>query len=260
MQVEEKIIDNETCFLFSNGKKQQYLISTIDISFLINKFDFLFKITKNTEGNQMYSLCSKLSKQLIPEVKAGGKTFYGPADGLSNILFHEYIHTETFYANYVKKQNVSSSSEAYRELDKLIAVLYREQVKNYDPHALDYNGDRREPFNDWLIDSRSLLISKLSLTTKNAILLYYTGCVNLIQLRFPEVFTPDSKPPAPDSKLNNTFINMMKLVTALTDNDVTKNEEVRKTNLYEIMISLQQMRIQSDMVKEQIKKHQTHNS
>lgn len=244
MKVKEKVIKGEICFLFKHGRKNIYIISALDISFIIQKFDFLFQIKKDTGGNNTYTLRSRLTKNLIPEIKIGSEKFYGPSDGLTNLIFQEYIHTETLISKFNSTGDIAF-------LDKLIAVLYRPQSKDYNPDDANFSGDRREPFNDFIIDARASAVSKIDNTLKHAILMFYMGCTNHIQFLFKEVFTGNHGS-ADESK--NTFKNMMKLVTALTNNDVTKNEQVRKTYLYEVMIALQEMKIQSDKVKEDIEK------
>ena len=259
IKVEEKIIAGETCFVFKHNKKTVYIISAIDIAFIIKKLDWLFVIKKDSDGNEQYILNSKLSKQIIPEisftlpasfdklrmtVQEKIVKLYGPESGLSNIILQEYIHTETFFNKYQQTGDI-----AY--IDKLIAVLYRKQSKDYNPE--NNAGDRREEFNDYLIEKHSKLIKHVDADIKYAIILFYIGCNYHIQHLFPEVFKASAK--TESSKSNNTFMNMMKLVTALTGNDVTKNEQVRKTSLYEIFISLQEMRIQNDAINEQIEKY-----
>ncbi len=244
MKVKEKIIRGETCFLFRHGRKNIYIISAVDISFIIKKFDFLFQIRKDKDQKEICILRSRLTNNLIREIKVGSEKFYGPSDGLTNIIFQEYIHTETFISKFNSTGDIAF-------LDKFIAVLYRPQSKDYNPVYANFNGDRREPFNDFIIDTRAATVGKIDIALRHAILLFYMGCINHIQFLFKEVFTGNYGS-ADESK--NTFKNMLKLVTALTNNDVTKNEQVRKTYLYEVMISLQEMKIQSDKVKEEIEK------
>ena len=250
MTIEERILEGETCFFFKEGKKNIYILAAVDISYIIQKFDFLFKISKEkstdtavSEPLEVYALHSRLTKSIIPYITVAGTKFYGPADGLSNILFQEYIHTETFMSKYSDTGDITF-------LDKIIAVLYRPQVDNYDPENIFYQGDRRELFNDFIINKRAALISKVDINLKYAIYLFYTGCINHIQKLFKEVFTATSN--QEPATRNNTFLSMMKLVTALTQNDVTKNEQVRKTYLYEVMITLQEMMIQRSKMKEEI--------
>lgn len=242
MHIQERYINNEWCFYFRIGKKVVYILSSLDIACLLYKFDFLFVKNKDEEGNIQYQFNSHLTKNLIPSFKINGVEYFGPADSLTNLLFHEYIFAETNLVEHSKTQN-----EKY--LDALIAVLWREQDENYNPNDITFTGDRRKPFNDFQVDARAKAISKLDKVTKQAILFFYDGCRNYLRVKFKEVFEGAGSGDSIDA-----FSGFMKLVTALTNNDITKNEQVRKSYLYEVMVSLQEMKIQANAMKEQMEK------
>ena len=240
--IEERYVGDEVLFYFKKGKKTIYILSNIDIACILYKFDFLFLKKEYPDGNIQYQFNSHLTKNLIPEIKINGITYYGPADSLTNILFHEYIVTETNLVNYYQTQDE-------KFLNNLIAALYREEDPQYNPTDIAFSGDRRKPFNDFQIEARANAISKLDPKIKQAILFFYDGCRNYLKICFPEVFEGSGS-----GDNENIFKLFMKLVTALTNNDITKNEQVRKSYLYEVMISLQEMKIQSNKIKEDIEK------
>jgi hypothetical protein len=242
LQVQERTLDGELCFFFRIGRKTIYILSAIDIACLIDRFDFLFVSKKDADGNIQFQFNSRLTKNLITSFKLNGQEFFGPADSLTNILFHEYIFAETYLVEYSKTQ-------IDKYLDMLIAVLWREQDPKYNPEDISFNGDRRKPFNDFQVEARAKAISKLDKATKQAILFFYDGCRNYLRVKFKEVFEG-----AGSGENIDAFSGFMKLVTALTNNDITKNEHVRKSYMYEVMISLQEMKTQADAMQKQMEK------
>lgn len=242
----EQVVDGETCFYFRDKKhKAIYLFSATDIAFIANKLDFLFKVKTEktpTGEKELWLLDTKLTKNIISNIRVKLNTLYGPADGLSNILFQEWIHTETYYIDFCKTND-------FTLLDKLIAVLYRPEVGNFDNDDVQYTGDRRDSFNDFLIDKRAAIISQLPQSIKYSLFLFYTGCRNHIHQMFKEVFSGSVS-----GEEQNTFKNMMIIVNSLANNDVTKNEKIRKTYLYEVMFALQQICINNKKLEELYKK------
>lgn len=222
----------EMLFWFKNGSKR-YLISASDFVFISQKLQFLF--TKKTEeGIDKYYLDSSLTKQLIPSIKIGNKEYFGPADALTNLIFEEYIHTETFLARFRQ-----TKKEEY--LHKLIAVLYR-PGSGIQRNSPNYKGDLREPFNDYLTDHYSRNMTRLPDAMKEAILIFYSGCKEFIVKKFKEAFYGKASS-------EDIFENFMGMVNNLADSDVTKNDQIRKAWLYDVMKTLQELSIQAEKLK-----------
>lgn len=242
MRIEERTIKGEVCFFFRQGKKNIYALSAIDLSCLLSRIDFIFKISKADDDSNQKVVHSHLCRQLIPAIKVSGTEYIGPASSLTNLLFHEYIFTETYFYKF-------SETKEIKYADLLIAVLYRENSGKNENDA-DYNGDPRIQFNDFHLDARAEKIAKLDPAFKTAILFFYDGCRNYLRVKFKEVFESSS---GKNQKVD-PFANFMKLVTTLTNNDITKNDQVRKSYLYEVMIALQEMVIQNNKQKEELEK------
>lgn len=170
---------------------------------------------------------SDLWQQKLPELLVGKKSFYGPAAALTNINFSEYISANECYSVYM-----ATKKELY--LDRLIAVLYREEKALYNPYSPDFNGDRRELFNPFTYEKRSELLSKISMVEKTIILLYYTGCRRELQRRFPDVFNGSE-----GGEPKKGIPGLAGLVSRLNDGDPTKNESIRNSALYDILEELQ---------------------
>lgn len=205
-------------------KKKRFLISAFDLAFIsqINMTYF-----KENDKNK-YSIYPLLTKNLLPFIKIGKKCFFGPSDGLSNLLFKEYIHTETAFHDFVKNNDENA-------LNKLIAILYRPAGK-IKPDTIDFNGDIREPFNDFLIDDYAKQFAKVDYSVKRVILWYYEGCKRHLAELFPYVFKEGSD----QGSDQNTFLQFMTIVDELANNQPAENEKIMNVYLYTALTSLNQ--------------------
>jgi len=126
-----------------------------------------------------------LTAQLLPQLNCGLRRYYGPREAFRNLRFDEFIFADNYYLRYLR------TGEA-RCLDQLVAVLYRPQGAGYAPREVSYQGDRREPFNEHLVPARVQAQARLRPHAKLAVLLYYRGCRQLLEQRYPYVFTQDN--------------------------------------------------------------------
>ncbi|SHL25990.1 hypothetical protein [Hymenobacter psychrotolerans] len=124
---------------------------------------------------------NELTAQLLPAIKFKGRLLYGPREHFRNLLFKEFIFADSYFMRFC-----ADRQEAL--LDKLVAVLYRPQRKPYHPDRADYGGDRREDFNEHLIESRAAELAALPLAIKLAVLTWYTGCRLELARQHPDVF------------------------------------------------------------------------
>ncbi|WP_310391568.1 hypothetical protein [Hymenobacter sp.] len=108
---------------------------------------------------------------------------WGPRESLRNVSFAEFIFADAYFVAYATRQQAGA-------LDKLVAVLYRPQRREYRPHAASYGGDRREDFNEHLVPGRAAQLAGLPDATKLAVLTWYRGCRDELQAHFPLVFSP----------------------------------------------------------------------
>lgn len=89
---------------------------------------------------------------------------YGPSDALTDISFLEYKDANTHYRAYLKTKNEA-------DLNHLIAVLYR--PKTFMGKKVKYKPE--------LIERRVKLISKIPLSIRYAIFLFYLASENFLQ-------------------------------------------------------------------------------
>ncbi|MBC6988573.1 hypothetical protein [Hymenobacter sp. BT491] len=123
--------------------------------------------------------------QLWAGVRSRTPHLYGPRDSFRNLTFAEFIFADTFFLRYLQ-----TNEEAW--LNKLVAVLYRPQREDYRPHAASYGGDRREDFNEHLLDARAGYMARVPHYVKLAVLLYYQGCRRELERRYQRVFEGDT--------------------------------------------------------------------
>lgn len=226
MKVMEKpsiTIDGKEYF-WLKYQKDKFLVSAYSLAFITQLNLAFFKEI----GENKYTINPLLTRNLLTVIEVAGKKLYGPADGLSNLLLKEYVHTETFYSEYMKTQNQEA-------LDKLIAILYRPAGK-IKPGTINFQGDIREPFNDFLIDNYAKITKKLAQNVRLTIIWYYEGCKRHISALFPKVFKEnDGK-----SSNENTFMNFMTIIDELANNQPAENERIMNVYLYTALTSLNQ--------------------
>lgn len=230
-------------FIFRRNS-ETFLISASDLSFAANIFNFLFKTEKDKKGEETKYLYSRLNVNLLKSFKHKGVEYIGPADALTNCLFAEYIHTETSYVDYCRTREPM-------HLQKIMAVLYRPADPKNKPDSIDYTGDCREKFNDFLISERAAIFTDVHPRIKNMIYLFYSGCHNYIHASYPDVFSGGGS--SSPKKQAETFTGFMKLVNALANNDVTKNEQIRQSYLWEVLVTLNELAQQRIEMEDKLK-------
>lgn len=145
-------------------------------------------------------LPSRLTINNLPEIFG----MIGPEHALTNLTFEQFFNeAESYY--YLSCKNKDG-----KNLDKLINTLY-----NYKGSA----------------ENESKLIG-LFQAEKLAIFLFYEGCSNFIKNKFREVFK-NGESKKPDG------LEFTRLINSLNNNDISRNEQIKNTNLYEALIHLQ---------------------
>lgn len=155
---------------FNEGRKIFYKLNRVQMHALIKKVDFI-----------LYS--PALTKNMLPTIKVGGKTYYGPEDGLKNICLHEFAFADSFITNYGKSRDEN-------DLDTAIAVLYRPAI---DVNSSEYAGDIRGKFKKHLVEVHQKQLRELPYEYKQAIYLWYRGCRDAIEKRYPRVFNGEKQ-------------------------------------------------------------------
>lgn len=232
------LIDGEEYFYLQHGLTHEFLVSAGQLHTICQSFDFMFRKEGLPGEEPVYTLQYSGVRQLMPEIPSPYGIIYGPADGLSNITMAEYIKAETAYSEWCKSRKLHHALQ-------LMAVLWRPGKKGYDPDT-DATGDRRMPFNSFVVDSHAAKLAALPREYANGVLMWYEGCQRFIRDKWPEIYEGEQS-----SEKVDPFTAFMRLVSSLADNDVTRAEAVRAAYLYDTLFSLQAMAKQYKKIKEQ---------
>lgn len=156
-------VNDLDCYYIRHGIKRVYLVSPFQMAVLTSSMQWLIDsntITPTTIKNPYYAL----------------EKFYGPADGLSNILTKEWILAEVYRSEWL-------SSKSDNDLNRFLAILWRPTAKHHP------DGDMRAPFRAEAIDARARQMAKLKPYQKQVMLWFYNGCLDFLSVKFPDVFT-----------------------------------------------------------------------
>lgn len=175
-----------------------------------------------------------LTRNLLPRLRphwfgytAFQSSLYGPADGLANIRFNEFVAAESYFMDYQ-----ATGSEA--SLNGLIAVLYRPIRDDYDPDSPSYNGDIRQNFNDNLVEKRIRVIGCLPLRVRLAILHWYVGCrLDLVQ-GYENVFSGDGE----NAKARQPWLTMIRHVPS---DKFGRIEQIEAELVHNVLFHLDEM-------------------
>lgn len=187
---------------------------------------------------------SQLTRNLFPGFYLLWKKFYGPSKNCFNITMLEFIHAEAALYRF-------SVSKDIKHLRTLCAILYRRQVKNYNPSAPGYTGDRREPFNDYTYQRRAKWFRLLHPNLVFAIYTFYAGCRSALMQKYPKVFEGSG---SVSSEPVNPVDNLKNLVHSLTNGDVTKINQVEHTLLWDAVAHINSLITTNREAIKQIKK------
>jgi hypothetical protein len=218
------VLVNDKEHFWIRFKQRKFMVPAQSLAFIMTPFIQFFSEKSENE----YIVSPNLTRQLLPVIKAGKQTLYGPGDGLSNITLREFIFTETAFSDYLHANDASAR-------DKLIAVLYRPSGK-IKPCSINFTGDIRERFNDNIIDSRIKIVADMPDATKKAILWYYEGCKRHIAYLFPNVFREGNG----GESTKSAFEGFMTIVDELANNQPADHERVLDVLLYSALNSLNQ--------------------
>jgi hypothetical protein len=178
--------------------REKHIVSSDWVNEQAEKFDFLLS-EPDEQGNRY--IYPKLTRNPFPILKSRFRKLKGPADGLTEITYDQFIYLQTY-------QNQIQNTE--KAIDFFVSVIYL------------YKGK-----------SNLKLVSHLSQEVKMAIFWFYLGCLDFITDKFPLTFSGGGE------VKGNVYENQMRIVNTLANGDVTKKQEVRNANLYDALYSME---------------------
>jgi hypothetical protein len=178
--------------------QEKYFVSPDWVNEQAEKLDFLLS-QPDEQGNRY--IYPKLTRNPFPIIKSRFRKLKGPADGLIDITYDQFIYLQT-YQNQI--QNIEKA------IDFFVSVIYLYKSK-----------------------SNLKLVSHLSQEVKMAIFWFYLGCLDFISEKFPLTFSGGGE------AKGSVYENQMRIVNTLANGDVTKKPEVRNANLYDALYSME---------------------
>ncbi len=204
-------------YYFFKQKKTRFSLTVDELHFFLRQFD-------------VFTVESQLTKNLLPKFNLLWRCFYGPSNKCFNITFLEFLNVEAqLFAFHKTKKGTY--------LREVCAILYRPQVKPYQPNSPTYNGDRREVFNDFTYQRRAKWFRLLNRNKQYAVYIFYIGCRNALMEAHPNLFSSGSV----SSEPVNPAENLKKTILALNLGDVTKNRLIQQTLVWDAFGQLEEL-------------------
>lgn len=215
-----KIVKDHVYWEFKK-RKEQFWMTDMELTWFLQAVNYL---TDNC----------KLTVNLFPSFLIGLRRYWGPCRECRNLSWKEFIHAEGQFFAY----NHSKPERKQFYLNMLCAVLYRPERADYHPMSPDYNGDRRQLFNDFVYPKRAKWFSLLPIDKRYSAYIFYAGCRNAIVEAHPLTFKSGGvSSEAPKSPVKG----LIQLVTDLNQGDVTKNEQILNSPAWDVLDLLERM-------------------
>jgi hypothetical protein len=192
--------------------------------------------------NFLYEAQITLSKWHLPFIfRIGKPTLAGPTDRLGNLSFGELMFADLAVSEYQKTKNVAV-------LDKLIVILYRE--KNNDLY--EQSGDYREKFNKNLVAQRLKDLGEIAEEKRQAVLINYIGCRELMSKSFKNVF-PERKTEEAPAASKETWLDVA-IQLARKEKALGTIKEVEETNAWLVLKVLDKVIQESEELQAELDK------
>jgi len=189
-------------------------LHTEDTYFLCETLDFLFEEVS-------------LTRNLLPILKTGWRTYVGPSDAMKNCTFGEFTIANSLLDSF-------SSTKDQMYLDEMIAVLYRPKKwfwffrKNFTD-----NQDKRKRFAHRTLEKRTVTMADLDLHAKYSVFLFFSGVLNSFPDLYPYVYQQKGDFGGEDNGWASLIIS---LADGKTDDKSL--ETIMNSNLYNVLIGL----------------------
>lgn len=122
-----------------------------------------------------------LTIQKYEYLKVGKIKFYGPIGDFETLKADEWTDADTAFLDY-------HTSKEEADLDKFVAVLFRERKKGVWPGSAFWKNDWRQDYNEHTVNLRAQYLTGIDKRVKLGILTWYQGCRGDWELIFERVF------------------------------------------------------------------------
>lgn len=200
-------------------EKEKFLISSEELAYATTLLQWIFHERRKESGEIIYEFrCDRINNP-VPKLQCGKTILHGPADGLTNITWGEYIYASSNLYWYAKLKQTSF-------LVKAAAVLYREEGEHTD-------SDCRIPFDSDKCEYRELIIHKAPIAALHTINLWFQACQAFLKNKFPHPYEGGGT-----STNDNPFDNYIRMTTAMAQHNAPSLSDWMKTELYVVLASL----------------------
>lgn len=210
----QKVIAEHVYYFFRKGSSR-FSLTVEELHWFIQSASFLLHQVTLTVNH-------------LPVIKLFGFHYHGPAKKGYNIRMLEFMHAEAVLHAW-------HTTKRFDHLLKLCAILYRPAKPWSEQRTADFDGDKRQPFNDFMYRRRAIYFRLLPKAQVFAVYLFYMGFKNALVMAHPGVF---SKAPVSSEPVNLTE-NLQQLVFGLNGGDITRNNEILRKPVWEIFKQLE---------------------
>jgi hypothetical protein len=170
-----------------------------------------------------------LTLQKIPFIRILGFKYIGPSDMLWNMTFGEWLQVDIYMQHY-------SRTKERKYLQLAVACMYRREDKKKQ-RSNSYDGDPRRAFNEYLVEKQSLKFKWVPMDTLRAVSIFFSGSMEALKEKFPLTLHESTGEVGRDL-LKDT----LSMIDQLNNDDVTKNEAIQRTRLYDVLAKLEMTR------------------
>jgi hypothetical protein len=165
-----------------------------------------------------------LTDNKITTLKAKNITLHGPMGGFETLMAEEWTEADQAFIDF-------SASKDTEDLDRMIAILYREAIPDMGPGHPEWKKDLRQPFIEEQVPLRQRIIADISPAHKFAILTWYTGC----RREWEEVFYRVFK----ESKSDVESFGWQETIQKISGGTFGSLRETERTSMYKIMLHME---------------------
>ncbi len=166
----------------------------------------------------------RLTQNKIQYLKLQGKRYFGPIGDFSTLTGEEWTEADECFIEFHSSGDVA-------ELDKMMAILFRERIKGISPKSENWANDYREPFSEARVTNRIPVMAKVPLTVKMAVLLWWKGCRREWEEVFERVFK--SKGEGPQS------FGWQETLLKLSGSEFGDLKSTQATPMYKLMLKME---------------------
>lgn len=204
-----------------------------DMYFDVDAAQYRYEFIHETQGivfitneqlRDLSDYCSFLLDEIHDIEPLRFRILKNPDKRIFNSIFDQYLNAENEFEAYKNTGNIG-------HLERLMAVFYRYPLQRFN--------------DDWL-QRRSRKFKRLSLEKKYLVFMWYAGVRAYISSRFPHLFKGGDESNEPDM-----FQQVTNMLRALNKGDVTRNNALLKSNVYEALAELEHMSEEAENLKNQ---------